>query len=339
VTKAPNIGRALEELLEASEFSGAVRIDDGAGATVAAVRGMADRAAGIPNTLDTRFAIASATKGATALVVLSLIVDEILALETDARSLLGTDLPLIDDAVTVGHLLAHRSGIGDYLDEDAMESIADYVMPVPVHQLDSAEAYLAVLDRQPQSFPPGERFKYNNGAFVVLALLAERAAGVPYAELVRARVTAPAGMADTSFVRSDEVPGGVAKGYLDLTGLRTNVLHTPVLGVGDGGLTTTVADVRRLWDAMFAGHILPPEWVARITSPSGDFSPGERRYGLGFWLARDGAASQLEGYDAGISFWSEYDPATGGSWTVVSNTSEGAWPVARGLVALVTDSP
>jgi CubicO group peptidase (beta-lactamase class C family) len=339
LTKAPQIGPALDELLKGSEFSGAVRIDDGSGATVAAVRGMADRAAGIPNTLETRFAIASATKGATALVVISLVVDEILALETTARSLLRTDLPLIDDAVTIGHLLAHRSGIGDYLDEDAMESIADFVMPVPVHQLDSAEAYLTVLDRHPQSFPPGERFRYNNGAFVVLALLAERAAGVPYAELVRARVTVPAGMADTSFVRSDEVPGGVAKGYLNDTGLRTNVLHIPVLGVGDGGLTTTVADVRRLWEAMFGGRILPPEWVARITSPSGDFSTGERRYGLGFWLARDGATVQLEGYDAGISFWSQYDPATGGSWTVVSNTSEGAWPVASGLGAFLTELP
>ena len=336
MTKTPEIGRALDELLAASEFSGAVRIDDGAGTTVAAVRGMADRAAGIPNALETRFAVASATKGATALVVVSLIVDEILALETAARSLLGTDLPLIDDAVTVGHLLAHRSGIGDYLDEDAMESTADYVMPVPVHQLDSAEAYLAVLDGHPQSFPPGESFRYNNGAFVVLALLAERAAGVPYAELVRARVTEPAGMADTSFVRSDEVPGGVAKGYLDGTGLRTNVLHIPVLGVGDGGLTTTVADVRRLWEAMFAGRIVPPEWVARITSPSGDFSAGERRYGLGFWLAPEGAVAQLTGHDAGISFWSQYDSATGASWTVVANTSDGAWPVARRLVAFAT---
>ncbi|MGH9273528.1 MAG: serine hydrolase domain-containing protein, partial [Acidimicrobiales bacterium] len=306
-----------------------------AGTTHAATRGMADRAAGFPNTLETRFAVASATKGATALVIVSLIVDGMLTLETTARSLLGPDLPLIDETVTVGHLLAHRSGIGDYLDEETMTSITDYVMPVPVHLLDSAEAYLAVLDGHPQAFPPGERFTYNNGAFVVLAVLAERVAGVPYAELVRARVTEPAGMADTSFVRADEVPSGVARGYLDVTGFRTNVLHIPVLGVGDGGLTSTVADVRRLWEALFAGRLVPPEWVARMTTPSGDFPAGERRYGLGFWLAPDGAAVQLEGYDAGISFRSVHDPATGGSWTVVSNTSEGAWPVARGLAMLV----
>ena len=49
---------------------------------------------------------------------MSLVEDGSLALDTTARSVLGDDLPLIDGAVTVEHLLAHRSGIGDYLDED-----------------------------------------------------------------------------------------------------------------------------------------------------------------------------------------------------------------------------
>jgi hypothetical protein len=34
-----------------------------------------------------------------------------------------------------------------------------------------------------------------------------------------------------------------------------------------------------------------------------------------------------------------YDPASGDSWTVVSNTSEGAWPVARGLADVVGATP
>ena len=49
--------------------------------------------------------------------------------------MLGADLPLIDDRVTVEHLLAHRSGIGDYLDEDEDTDSNDYVLTVPVHEL------------------------------------------------------------------------------------------------------------------------------------------------------------------------------------------------------------
>ena len=329
------LAAALDEILTASEFSGAVRIDDGSGNIAAAARGAADRAHEVPNTTATRFALASGTKGFTALAAVSLVADGVLSLDTTARSLLGDDLALIDDGVTIGHLLSHRSGIGDYLDEDALGSISEYVLPVPVHRLDGPEAYLSVLDGFPQLSAPGERFRYNNSAFVVLALLAERAAGVPYAELLRTRVTEPAGMEQTSFVRSDELPGDVARGYLDGAGLRTNTLHLPVVGVGDGGLTSTLSDVRRFWEALFAGRIVAPEWVARMTVPSGDFPEGKHRYGLGFWLAPEGPAVLLEGYDAGISFRSRYDPSSGASWTVASNTSEGAWPVARRISELL----
>ncbi|HZE29513.1 MAG TPA: serine hydrolase, partial [Gaiellaceae bacterium] len=81
----------------------------------------------------------------------------VLELSTPVRSVLGSDLPVIDDGVTVEHLLSHRSGIGDYLDEEAVE-IEDYVMPVPVHELATTEDYLAVLDGHPSTFAPGERF-------------------------------------------------------------------------------------------------------------------------------------------------------------------------------------
>ena len=99
--------------------------------------------------------------------------------------------------MTIEHLLAHRSGIGDYLDEHDGHEVSDYVMTVPVHTLATTENYVLVLDGHPTVFPAGERFAYNNGGFVVLALIAERAAGVPYHDLVRQRVCEPAGMSET----------------------------------------------------------------------------------------------------------------------------------------------
>ena len=83
-----------------------------------------------------------------------------LALGTTARSVLGRELPLIDDAVTIEHLLSHRSGIGDYLDEGAIHAITDYLMPVPIHQLATTDGYLPVLSGRPPAFPAGERVAY-----------------------------------------------------------------------------------------------------------------------------------------------------------------------------------
>ena len=72
---------------------------------------------------------------------------------------------------------------------------------------------------------------------------------MPFHDLVDQRVCLPAGMTATSFLRSDELPGRAAVGYLDDEVLRTNVLHLPVRSNRDGGIFTTAADVHALWDA------------------------------------------------------------------------------------------
>jgi CubicO group peptidase (beta-lactamase class C family) len=247
------------------------------------------------------------------------------------RDFLGRDLPEIDDAVTVEHLLSHRSGIGDYLDEDEGFDPSDYVMPVPVHELATTEAYLPILAGRPAKFAPGARFSYCNSGYVLLALVVERAAGAAFHDVVAERVLGPAGMADTAYLRSDELPARAARGYLRPGGLRTNVLHLPVRGTGDGGVYTTVGDVHRLWEAFFGGRIVPLPWVAEMVRPRSDVPEERQRYGLGFWLHQSTDAVAMEGADAGVSFRSEHDPGRDLTWTVVSNTSEGAWPIARHL--------
>lgn len=331
-----SLAGAIEAEIEAEAirtgFSGVVRVDKGATAVVCAAYGLADRAFGVPVTAATRFGVASIAKGFTALTVMRLVESGALALQTPARSVLGADLPLVADDVTIEHLLAHRSGIGDYLDEDAASDITDHVMPVPVHRLASTPDYLPVLDGHAQVFAPGTDFSYNNAGFVVLALIAERVAGTAFAELVRRTVCEPAGMAATAFLRSDELPGDAARGYLAADGLRTNVLHLPVLGSGDGGLYTTVDDLHRFWTALHAGRIVAPGTVVEMTRARSDWPEENRRYGLGFHLGASDDTVFLEGYDAGVSCWSQHQPSTGLTWTVISNWTRGAWPM-KGLLA------
>jgi CubicO group peptidase (beta-lactamase class C family) len=166
---------------------------------------------------------------------------------------------------------------------------------------------------------------------VVLALLAERASGVAFDALVRTLVCEPAGMVDTAFLRSDELPGRAALGYLSADGLRTNVLHLPVLGSGDGGLYSTAADFLAFWDALFAGRIVSRERVAEMVRPHSDWPEESRRYGLGFHLDATGDGVWLEGSDVGVSFSSLHQPSTSIIYTVVSNQTSGAWPVVRVL--------
>ena len=323
------LAESVDNLAASTGFSGVIRLDNGGDFSFARAYGLAHRGHGVANTVDTRFGLASGTKGLTALTVMTLVERGELELATTARSVLGGDLPLIDDKVTVEHLLTHRSGIGDYLDEESVESPTEYVMPVPVHLLASTEAYGSVLAGHRQVFAPGERFSYNNSGFVVLALIAERVSGIPFQELVRERVCQPAGMRDTAFLRSDEPTGRTALGYLDVRGLRTNVLHLPVLGSGDGGIYSTAADVHALWGALVAGSIVSGDYVAQMKRPRSHGPPGSMRYGLGLWIHPTSSALVLEGCDAGVSFRALHDPVAQFTYTVLSNTTTGAWPIVR----------
>ena len=325
-----DLAESVTDVAANNGFSGVVRIDAGNDTAVAEAFGLAHRGFQLPNTVDTQFALASGGKGFTALAVVSLIAEGVLSLDTTARSILGEDLPMIADDVTVEHLLAHTSGIGDYLDEENEDlEPTDYVLVSPVHMLDTTEAFLAEVDGHPTKFPAGARFSYCNGGYIVLALIAERVSGAGYHDLVSRRVLEPAGLRDTAFLRSDELTERKALGYLHADGLRTNVLHLPVRGNGDGGIYSTVADMRKFWLALFDGRIVPPDWVETMTRPHSEVPEEEARYGLGFWLDESGSEVELMGGDAGVSLVSSHNPATSLTWTVVSNTTDGAWPMAR----------
>lgn len=329
---------SIRAIASETGFSGVVRIDSADDLLVSESFGLAHRGFGVPNTVDTQFAIASGGKGFTALAVVSLIEDGTISLDTTARSVLGADLPQIPGDVTVGHLLAHRSGIGDYIDEenDDLDPYT-YVLASPVHELASTEAFLAEADGYPPKFAAGERFSYCNSGYIVLAVVAERASGTGYHDLVAERVLEPAGLRDTAFLRSDEPSGKMAVGYLYPDGLQTNVLHLPVRGNGDGGIYTTAEDMVTFWKALFAGDIVSEYWVQEMTRPHSDPPEQNARYGLGFWLPKTNSGVMLVGSDAGVSFSSSHDPVTGRTKTIISNSTNGAWPMVRHLRQVLGD--
>ncbi len=98
----------------------------------------------------------------------------------------------------------------------------------------------------------------------------------------------------------DSLCPGVATGYLSDSGhltnaLRTNALHLPVMGSGDGGLFSTTADMRRFWVALFEGRIVSTEALEVMTHPRSTTDSVSLRYGLSFWLAAQGPPVSLEG--------------------------------------------
>jgi hypothetical protein len=66
-----------------------------------------------------------------------------------------------------------------------------------------------------------------------------------------------------------------------------------------------------------------------MTRPHIDAPTDSLRYGLGFWIRNDRVTTMLTGSDAGVSFRSAYDPESEFLYTIISNESNGAWPVVE----------
>lgn len=318
---------ALLAVASENGFTGAIRVQIGDDVLFDSAFGMADRAHGIANTTQTQFGVASGSKTFTALAVLSLVAEGAMGLDDPARRWLGDDLPQVDDAVTLRHLMSHTSGVGEYLDDDAEPD--EHLLPGSMHTLVSPEDFLPLLDVPMRSTPGGD-FEYNNAGFVLLGLLAQRASDTRYQDLVRERVLRPAGLEHTDFLRSDALPGTAALGYLYPDSLRTNVFHLPIEGSPDGGAYLTLTDARTFWLALAAEAIVPSELVQQMTTPVPGHEP-DWPYGLGLWLPNPGGVWAMVGADAGVEMKSEHVPALDLTWTVLANESEKAGPMMRHL--------
>ena len=77
------LAEEIDRVAADTGFSGVVRVDRGDVTELAVAHGMADRRWAIPNTVDTRFGLASVAKGFTALVVASLVDDGTLGVVDD----------------------------------------------------------------------------------------------------------------------------------------------------------------------------------------------------------------------------------------------------------------
>ncbi|TVR97203.1 MAG: class A beta-lactamase-related serine hydrolase [Trueperaceae bacterium] len=288
-------------------FSGVIDVRERGETVFAEAFGMAQRAERIPNTLGTRFAIASGTKTLTSVAVLQLVDAGRVGLDTRLVDCVDVPLPNVAPEVTLHHLLSHGAGIPDYFDEAVMDDYEALWRERPMYGMRAPSDFLPLFVHQPMKAAPGTTWAYNNAGYVLLGLVVEHVTGTPFTQFVQRHVFDACGMASSGFFAMDRLPGGTAYGYAPAGdgAWRTNVYSVPIVGGPDGGAYTTAHDLVRLWDALLGGrllreptlqHMLTPHWR---TDPNDD----EGQYGCGIWITRRGGPSSLSWTPRSVVTW------------------------------------
>jgi CubicO group peptidase (beta-lactamase class C family) len=115
------------------------------------------------------------------------------------------------------------------------------------------------------------------------------------------------------------------------------------MGMPDGGVITTAADLARLIDALLAGRVLSPASVAAMMRPQGPNADDLEQYGYGCELVVEGGEVTIVGHggsDPGVSAMLTHHLAAGTTTVVLCNYDRGSWAVTKRLAAeLGLDEP
>jgi CubicO group peptidase (beta-lactamase class C family) len=291
----------------------------------------------VPNTLETKFATASAGKIFVAVAILQLIENGRLHFNDTIGQILDFNLHAIDPDITIEQLLTHTSGIPDYFDESIMDDYDALWKDYPNYKIRTSSDLLPLFINKPMMYPKGERFQYNNTGYAVLGLIIEKITCMPFDLFLKENIFSVCGMDSTGYYELDRLPAKCANSYIfdrERNEYYTNIYSVDVKGTGAGGAFTTAGDIERFWNALLQHRLLSADMSGKMLSrQSGSSRDGY--YGYGIWLKKDENncfEPYFQGCDPGVGFISAYRPKDDLLITVISNFGNNVRQIVRRII-------
>jgi D-alanyl-D-alanine carboxypeptidase len=248
------------------------------------VAGVGNVKTGADVPVDGEVRVGSNTKTYTAVIVLQLVEEGLVELDSPIETYLpglvhgeGID----GSAITVRQLLQHTSGLPNYTAGIATEiEKLQHAYMSPRDLIDLALA-------QPATALPGEKWEYSNTNYVLLGLLIERMTERPIFEEVTERIIEPLGLTHTYFptVGEQGFRGEHPTGYhVSAAGEQIDVSELdPSWGWAAGQIIATPSELNEFMRAVVDGRLLSEESMTQMqtTVPSDESLWPGAAYGLG----------------------------------------------------------
>ncbi|MFN0138688.1 MAG: serine hydrolase domain-containing protein [Pyrinomonadaceae bacterium] len=298
------VEKYLADIVREDKFSGTVLIAKGGKPVFVKAFGMASKEKKLANRIDTKYNLGSINKVFTMLAVGMLADEGKLSLDDKLGKILP-DYPNADarEKVTIRHLLAMTSGVGDFFgpEYDAM----------PKAKLRNNSDFIPLFSQKPLLFEPGKGRRYSNGGYVLLGAIIEKISGKSYYDFVRTRIFIPIGMPNTESYFSDAKTLNLAMGYtreIDAKKWSPNTTTRPARGSSAGGGYSTAQDLLKFANAIDGKTFKVPAALLSVQDP---MVGGMFQGGLGFAGGAPGINSMIDSALPGgytVIVLSNYDP-------------------------------
>ena len=226
--------------------------------------------------LNTGFRIGSITKTFTALAIMQLVEQDLISLEDKLLSIVP-ELPDAFQDITVAHLLAHRAGLLDYIDDNTDLSSLDGLTTAQILDL------IPISGLENLIFSPGTSAEYSNTGYVFLALIIEKVSGMDYPTYMKTNLFDPIGMNNTFVLNENQHFGDLNDNYALNFGTEIKVKGFNSLIYGASGIVSSSNDLNLFVEALLGNNIIKEESLQTMLLPYSSISwLGD--YGLGWTL-------------------------------------------------------
>jgi len=248
--KIQEIEQVMNQICENGQISGAILVAINGEIIYKQALGYANWEWQVPNTTDTKFRIASATKPFTVMLILQLVEEGKLKLDGKLIDYLPEFPREKGENITIHQLLTHTSGI---IGESKIPNLLD------VERLYyTREKLLNYITKWELSYQPGTGREYSNFGYALLGMIIEKVSGKSYGQLLQEKICQPAGMKNTLPDVNVPLINKRASGYdYDYFTGQQNSTHINMSFVFSyGHLLSTVEDLY-LWDkALYTEKLL-----------------------------------------------------------------------------------
>lgn len=239
--------------------------------------GLADFKTNDTLTTDYSFQLASASKPLTAVAVMLLVQEGKISLD-DSIQAFFPKFPY--RGITLKMLLAHRSGLGNYMyfTEPAWKNSST--------KMTNDDVLKFMEDSIPGTYyQPNQSFDYNNTNYALLASIVEKVSQMKFSDFMEANIFRPSGMECTKIYEFDNWDK-LVNPVKAFNGYKKEKPFTYIDGVvGDKGVFSTVDDLCKLDIALRENKLLNEATKAAMYKRYSESKAYDRSYGLGWRIS------------------------------------------------------
>ena len=242
--------------------------------------GFTDNTSNHALTISSAFNLASIAKTFTSSLILMYVQEGKLKIDDQVHTYLP-EFPYKD--ITIRHLLNHTHGMVEYFDW--------VIDTLKINDTIGNDQLLALLSKHKPALNsvPGEKFNYCNTGYAMLSEVLETISGMPYATLLKSKITKPLKLENTyvQTVKMPNSPKNRVYGMKYKDG-RWNAFDLTTLDevVGDGNIYSTIYDLQKWDQALRNGKVLRQEILQEAYTPSVVIEKPKMVYGLG-WIINE----------------------------------------------------